>query len=189
MCFVFQIVRVQTRKLQSSMRTSSHPFHDLWLGPDIADLTTVSTLPRLLILSKLVDGILDLASQVRTHKGSFMHHITTTLAIPPEPIHFAFRPRLLDDHTHRISEPNRVMRRIPRQQKNLPFIDVDVSVFARRLDGLEQHAATVLVEEFGGAVDVVVCSCVGAADDHDGQWIRVDAVVVDWGFEKVGVLF
>ena len=46
-----------------------------------------------------------------------------------------------------------------------------------------------MVEEFGGAVDVVVCSCVWAADDHDGHWVGVDAVVVDWGFEEVGVLF
>ena len=44
-----------------------------------------------------------------------------------------------------------------------------------------------LVEEFGGLVDVEVCAGVGAADDHDGEVIVVDAVVVDGGLEKVGV--
>lgn len=36
------------------------------------------------------------------------------------------------------------------------------------VDGFEEHGAAVLVEEFGRGVEVVVCSRVGAADDHDG---------------------
>lgn len=183
--FVFQVVRLRNIEPRSSMRTNSHLLHDFRLRPDITNLTTVSALPGLLILSKLVDGIFDLASQVRTYKRSLMNHTPTTLTIPPKPIHFTLRSRLLDNHTHGISKPHRVMRSISRQQKDLSLINVDVSVFARRFDGFEQHAALVLVEEFGSGVDVVVCSCVGAADDHDGQGIRVDAVVVDWGFEEV----
>ena len=35
-----------------------------------------------------------------------------------------------------------------------------------------------LVEPLCCFVDVVVCSCVGAADDHDGNSVIVDAVVV-----------
>lgn len=63
------------------------------------------------------------------------------------------------------------------------------SIFAiDLLDGLEEHSAFVLVEEFGRRVDVVVCSCVGAAYDHDGHGIVVDAVVVDRRFEEVGIL-
>lgn len=188
---VFQnvfVFRLQKIKPQSSMRTSSHLLHDLRLGPDITDLTTVSTLPRLLVLSELVDSILDLASQVRTHECSLMHNTATTLAIPPQSIHLSFWSRLLNNHTNRIGKSDRVMRCIARQQKDFSFINVDVSVFARRFDGLEQHTTTVLVEELGGAVDVVVCSCVGAADNHDGQRVGVDAVVVDRGFEEVGVL-
>ena len=63
------------------------------------------------------------------------------------------------------------------------------------VDSLEKHGAAILVEEFGGRVDVVVCSCVGAADYHDcvaggaGGGGVVDAVVVDWGAEEVGVCF
>ena len=46
-----------------------------------------------------------------------------------------------------------------------------------------------LVEEFGGGVDVVVCSGVGTADYHYCHGVVVDAVVVYWGFEEVGVFF
>lgn len=35
---------------------------------------------------------------------------------------------------------------------------------------------------------MVVCSCVGAAYDHDGHGVVVDAVVVDRRFEEVGIL-
>lgn len=56
------------------------------------------------------------------------------------------------------------------------------------LDGFEEHSAFVLVEEFGRGVDVVVCSSIRAAYDHDGHGIVVDAVVVDWRFEEMGIL-
>ena len=46
-----------------------------------------------------------------------------------------------------------------------------------------------MVEEFGRGVEVVVCTSVGAADDHDGVAGGgggvVDAVVVDGGLEEV----
>jgi len=57
------------------------------------------------------------------------------------------------------------------------------------LNGFQEHAALVLVEELWGFVDVVVGPCVRAADDLDGQRVVVDEVVVDRGFEEVGVLF
>jgi hypothetical protein len=50
-----------------------------------------------------------------------------------------------------------------------------------------------LVEEFGRGVEVIVCSGVGAADDHDGiaggGGGVVDAVVVDGGLEEVRIGF
>jgi hypothetical protein len=50
-----------------------------------------------------------------------------------------------------------------------------------------------LVEEFGRGVEVVVCSGVGAANDHDcvagGVGGVVDAVVVDGRLEEVRVGF
>lgn len=78
------------------------------------------------------------------------------------------------------------MRHIPRQKEELALVDVDVDEGVV-LHGFEQHAAAVLVEEFGGAVDVVVGAGVGAADDHDGERVGVDAVVVYGRFEEVGV--
>lgn len=44
-----------------------------------------------------------------------------------------------------------------------------------------------LVEPFCSFVDVVVGSFVRAADYHYGYGVGVDAIVVDWGFEHVGV--
>lgn len=36
---------------------------------------------------------------------------------------------------------------------------------------------------------MVICAGVGAANDHDHYIFVVDAVVVYWGFEEVGVVF
>lgn len=63
------------------------------------------------------------------------------------------------------------------------------------IDGFQEHRASVLVEEFGGCVDVVVCSGVRAADYHygvagcGGGGGVVDAVVVYGWLEEVGVFF
>lgn len=63
------------------------------------------------------------------------------------------------------------------------------------IDGAEEHGAFILVKEFRGRVDVVVCSGVGAADYHYCVALRgggggvVDAVVVYRGLEEVGVGF
>lgn len=84
------------------------------------------------------------------------------------------------------------MRRIRGQQKQRPFVNGDVNECGWRggcVDGFEEHGSPVLVEEFGRGVEVVVCSGVGTADDHDcvagGVGGVVDAVVVDGGLEEV----
>lgn len=64
----------------------------------------------------------------------------------------------------------------------------------RCINSLQQHRALVLVEEFGCFVDVVICSRVGATDNHDcqsrsfGRVGMVDAIVVYWWLEEVRVL-
>lgn len=50
---------------------------------------------------------------------------------------------------------------------------MDGDVYERRwaggcIDRFEEHGASVLVEEFWRGVEVVICSRVGSADDHDG---------------------
>jgi hypothetical protein len=97
-----------------------------------------------------------------------MHLLPTILTIPPQTIHAPLRSRLLNHHANRVRKAHRVVRDVSGQQEELALIDVDVAeLVCRGLDGFEEHAAFVLEEEFGGAVDVVVCAGVGAADDHD----------------------
>lgn len=67
--------------------------------------------------------------------------------------------------------------------------------YCRGVDCFEEHGAAVLIEEFGGCVNVVVGTGIGAADYHycvagssRGGGV-VDAVVVDRGLEDVGVSF
>jgi len=55
------------------------------------------------------------------------------------------------------------------------------------IDNFEEHGTFVLVEPFCSFVDVVVGSFIRAADYHYGYGVGVDAIVVDWGFEHVGV--
>lgn len=67
------------------------------------------------------------------------------------------------------------MRDIPGKQEEFPLVDVNVfELVCGGLDCFEEHAAFVLVEEFGGGVEVVVCAGVGPADDHDGHGVVVD---------------
>lgn len=117
-----------------------------------------------------------------------MHDLPTPRTVPPQPIHAALGPLLLQHQPYRISEPDRVVWRVRREEKQVALANDNVlGRVCERVDGFEEHGATVLVEEFGGLVDVEVCAGVGAADDHDGEVIVVDAVVVDGGLEKVGV--
>lgn len=62
------------------------------------------------------------------------------------------------------------------------------------IDGLQEHRATILVKELWGAVDMVVCSGIRAANNHNsqaggrgGRWM-VNAVVVDGRLEQVRVI-
>ena len=70
-------------------------------------------------------------------------------------------------------------------------MDVDVlrfEVFGRVAD-FKEHRPAVLVEPFGGCVDVVVGARVRAADNHDREAGVVNAEVVDGRLQEVRVLF
>lgn len=168
-----------------------HPLRLLRRRRSITNLPTVSALSLLEIRLESIHSVLDLRSQVRTMESSLVHLFPTTLTIPPQPIHTSLRPRLLNHHTHRIREPDGIVRGVSRKQEELSLVDVHVHellLAVDRLNGLEEHAAAVLVEELGSFVDVIVGAGVGAAHDHDGLRIRVDAVVVDGWLEEVRVL-
>jgi hypothetical protein len=159
----------------TSRRRRPHLLHDIRLGLDITDLTTLPTLPRLLICLELLHRLLNLRPQIRAMETLLMHLGPTVLTEPHQAIQAPLRSRLLNNHSHRVRESYRVMRDVPWQQEELAFVDVDVfELVCGRLDGFEQHAAFVLVEEFGGRVEVVVCAGIGAADDHDGHGVVVD---------------
>jgi hypothetical protein len=157
----------------------------------IANRPTLLTLPRLHIVLKPIHRLLNLRPQIRTMKARLMYLLPTTLTIPPQPIQTSLRPLLLQHYAYCILEPDGIVRRIRRQQEHVALVDVDVAELfgggKRLVDDLEEHGALVLVEPLGGLIDVVVCALVGAADDHDGYVVVVDAVVVNRRFEHVGV--
>lgn len=112
--------------------------------------------------------------------------LPAALTIPPQAIHAPLRPLLLQHDAHCVLEPDRVVRRVGREQEHVALVDVNVAELVV-VNDLEQHGAFVLVEPFSGLVDVVVGALVGPADDHDGHAVIVDAIVVDGRLEHVGV--
>jgi len=56
-------------------------------------------------------------------------------------------------------------------------------------DYFQEHSAFVLVEPFCSFVYVVVCSGIGTTYDHYCYIFIVNAIVIDWWFEEVRVLF
>jgi hypothetical protein len=164
-----------TAQPDTSRRRRPHLLHNIRLGLNITNRPTLPTLPRLLIRLKLLHRLFNLRPQIRTMEALLMHLRPTILTKPHQAIQTPLGPRLLNHHPNRVREPHGIVRDVAGQQKELALVDVDVfELVCGGLDGLEQHAAFVLVEEFGGAVEVVVCASVGAADDHDGHGVIVD---------------
>ena len=157
---------MQHLRIRVLLRTLPHLLHYLRLGRNITHLAAILTLPRSLISLKLVNRRFNLRAKIRAIERSLMHFLIAILTIPSQPVQTIRWPRLLDDNTDGILKPDRVVRDISRQEEELALVDVDVFEFVV-LDGFEQHAAFILVEEFRGRVDVVVCSCVGTAYDLD----------------------
>ena len=123
-------------------------------------------------------------------KARLMHDVPAILAVPPQCIDTVFRSLLLNDDSQRIRKSYRVVRYVCRQQKHLSLTNRHISkrrgvrrrVGSPRIDGLQQHAAFVLVEPFRRAVDVVVCARIGSADNlvvRVSPWTRVVAERVD----------
>ena len=71
---------------------------------------------------------------------------------------------LLDDDAYSVGEAHRIVWSIRWQQKHFDFVDVAVFEIAI-IDGLQEHAAFVLVEPFWRFVDVIICSGVGTSDN------------------------
>jgi hypothetical protein len=160
------------------------------------NLSTRLASPLLLVRSKLLHYLLDLRPEISAYKALLPYNVATLPAVPLHDINGIRCSRLLHHHTHRILETDGAVWRIRRQQEDRAFVDGDILKcrWRRRcVYRLEQHRTPVLVEELWRGVDVVVCSCVGPANDHDGVTgcCRgrgvVYAVIVDWWLEKMGV--
>ena len=137
----------------------------------IHDLPTILTLPLLFIPLKPLHRLLNLRPQIGAMETRLVHYLATILAIPPQRVHTVRRPRLLKHNAYGVGEADGVVRGIGREEKHLAFPDRDVAVLGL-VDHFEEHGAAVLVEPFGGRVDVVVCAGVGAADDLWGGRVR-----------------
>jgi hypothetical protein len=120
-----------------------------------------------------------------------VNFLSATLTVPSQAIHAVRRPLLLQHNSHCVLEPHGVMRRVGWKQKHIALVYVDVAKLLGSREGIvndfEQHRAFVLIEPFGGFVNVVVCALIWAADDHDRHIVVVDAVVVDRRLEHVEV--
>ena len=88
-------------------------------------------------------------------EGLLIDYLPAVLTIPPQPILAFCRPGLFQHNTNSVGESHGVMRGIRGQQEHLPFADRDVSEVAF-VNDFEEHRSFVLVEPFGGLVDVVV---------------------------------
>jgi len=121
-------------------------------------------------------------------ESSLINHTLAARTIPPQPIQTPFRAFLFYHNADGIRETNGVVGRVGRQKEHGAFVDDDVAEVGL-VDYFEQHGAAVLVEPFGGFVDVVVGAGVGAAYDHYCDIFIIDAVVVNRWFEEMGVFF
>lgn len=119
------------------------------------------------------------------------------LAIPPHDVNRLCWSCLLQHDPDRVREAHWIMRCIRRKQVKTVLVDRNIDELVRRfrrVDGLQEHATFVLVEELGRLIDVIVGAGVRPADNHDcepGCFRRggvVDAVVVDWWLKEVAVL-
>lgn len=174
-----------------------HRLHHI-LRHQVTKRPTLSTLPPLLVVPKLLHRRLNLRPQVCAVKALFTNNLPTLLTIPPHAIHAPLWPRLLQHNADRIFKSDGIMRRISGQEEHAVLVDGDVDEFrgfggwGGGVNGLEEHGAFVLEEEFGGGVYVEVGAGVGAADDHychADLGGLVDTIVVYGRLEEVGVFF
>lgn len=139
----------------------------------ISHRPALATSPLLLIAPKVLDGLLDLRAQIRAVKGRLVHNhgllarrniAVASSAVPAHAVDGVRGATLLQHDADGVCEAHGVVRRVGGQQEHVALADDDVAE-GRAVDDLEDHGAAVLVEPFGGLVDVVVGAGVGATDD------------------------
>lgn len=91
-----------------------------------------------------------------------------TRAVPAHLIYATLGTALLDYYPDCVGEADGVVWDVRGKDEHGAFGDGEGAGGAV-VDDLEEEGAAVLVEPFGGAVDVVVCAGVGTADDLVGR--------------------
>ncbi|KFY64587.1 hypothetical protein V497_01651 [Pseudogymnoascus sp. VKM F-4516 (FW-969)] len=99
-----------------------------------------------------------------------MDHLPTglTRTVPAHFIHAPRRAALLDHDADCVGEADGVVGDVGGEEEHGAF-GYGEGAGGAVVDDLQEEGAAVLVEPFGGGVDVVVCAGVGAADDLVGR--------------------
>lgn len=133
---------------------------------------TLLTRPSINVLVKRLYSTLDLRAKIIAVEGRFMYNFPTVLTVPSHYVNRVCWSLLFQDHPDRVCESDWIMRRVTRQKVQAIFVNgyIDKLVWCLGgIDGLQQHTAFVLVEEFRCLIDVVICSSVWTTYDHDCQ--------------------
>ena len=140
---------------------------------------TSLTSPLLFTPLKSIHRLLNLTPQIRTMKALLIDNLPTTLVrtVPPQRVNTVRRPRLLQHYAYCVREAHGIVWRVGWEKEHAAFGDENIFEFAA-VDDFEEHCASILVEPFGGGVDVVVCSGIGTADN---LWTK--AISYEFGVE------
>lgn len=122
---------------------------------------------RLAAVLKFENSIFDLGSQILQMERNLVHQMSTVLTIPAQTVHRPFRSFLLNYHPCSISKPDRVMGSAPWKKKHFALTDLDCLelVVISRVNDVQFHRPTVLIEPFGRLVDMIVSPIVRASED------------------------
>jgi len=182
-----------------SLRKSRRPDNLSILVPHRRNDPTATARPLCLVSRKLLHHLLHLGSQIRTNKSLLPHDFPAPSTIPAHCVQRAHAPRHFHHHANRVTEPDGTMGRVGGEEEHGSFMDGDVLDGVRgggRVDyRAEENRSSILVEEFGCGVDVVVCSRVGPTNYHNGIAGRearggvVYAIIIHGGLEKMRVFF
>lgn len=93
-----------------------------------------------------------------------MDDLSIVLAVPPQSVLTPLRSGLLEHDANGIGEADRVMRGVWGQEEHFTLMDRDIPMYSI-IDDLEEHGATVLIEPFGGLIDMEIGAGIGAAND------------------------
>jgi len=88
------------------------------------------------------------------------------LAVPSQPINRIWWSNLLDNYAYCISKADRIVRHVGWKEKHVSFFDMYVMEFAI-IDNFEKHSTFVLIKPLRSFVDVIICSFIWPAYDHD----------------------